>query len=220
MGTHSRKKRRKVNEMRPWKRRIHITCEGRETEKNYLYELKRTDVVTEHYTVKIKSANGRSREMIACAAVDHKKQAEMKEPFDEYWCVFDVEGPSHHDSLRKALQILTAQGITWWLSNPSFEVWFLAHFMRTAASFMDGDRVLEGLQKEWKKIFNQPYVKGDTSIFRKLHDRLETAIVNANWVLATHHCADCCGLETNSATDIGRLVETLQKAPQKRRGSR
>jgi hypothetical protein len=46
-------------------------------------------------------------------------------PYDEYWCVFDVD---EHPRLDRALELAGRSGISIALSNPCFELWFLLHF--------------------------------------------------------------------------------------------
>jgi hypothetical protein len=46
-------------------------------------------------------------------------------PYDEYWCVFDVD---EHPYLDRALEVAHTSGISIALSNPCLELWFLLHF--------------------------------------------------------------------------------------------
>jgi len=64
----------------------------------------------------------------------------------------DVEGPSHRDSLEKAVKLLKENGITLCLSNPAFEVWLLAHFKRVTRSFKDCNAVIVELKKVGRDI--------------------------------------------------------------------
>jgi len=189
------------------KRTILITCEGQKTERNYLNGLKRLDAVSALFAIQIKGGEGGTRKEIAQNAVNHKKTARSK--YDEYWCVFDVEHQAHSASLQQAISLLNKHGIKYWLSNPSFEVWILSHFTKTAVPFQNGDAVIAALNKHWKKAFGFEYEKADADIFRKLHGRLDAARGNSQWVLEKHHGQTSCIPNANSSNDIYRLVKYL-----------
>jgi hypothetical protein len=190
---------------RPLRKTIHITCEGKETERNYLDSLKRDGRVAYRFAITVKRGSGGTREQIAIDAVNNKRNT-RHEDFDEYWCVMDVEGQAHAESLVKALAILRDNGISVCLSNPSFEIWVLAHFERTASPFLDGSQVLVELNKRWGTVIGTVYKKSDKRIFSKLVHLLEVAIENARWVRMEHHDSTACTSTCNSSTDVYSLA--------------
>ena len=123
---------------------ILIVCEGRETERNYLDGLKRVEAISQAFAIKVVAGRGGTRSQIVKRAID-KKDAQRKE-MDAVLCVLDtesLENPQVKKDLETARQEASRNDITLYLSNPSFEVWFLAHFKRTSRSFRDCDAVID-----------------------------------------------------------------------------
>lgn len=129
--------------------------------------------------------------------------------FDEVWCIMDVEDASHRGSLENALKMLEQKGISSCLSNPAFEVWFLAHFTRTSHAFYNCDQAESELHKHWQKHFGLDYEKADPSIFNRLKRFLYEAIANARLVRETDHEISKSTADCNSSTDVYKLVEKL-----------
>ncbi|MGC1272431.1 MAG: RloB family protein [Planctomycetaceae bacterium] len=199
----SRKRRRRRQE----RTRVLIVCEGRETERNYFDQLKREDIVAERFTVTVKKGSGGTREQIAGNAVDRK--GDSPDEYDEVWCVMDIEDSSHRGSLIKALKRLRENEIEACLSNPSFEVWYLAHFERTAKAFSGCNAVVLALNTHWKKQFNREYDKSDKSNYRRISNWTSKAIEHAQWVRETHHTESTETCDCNSSTEVYRLVRRL-----------
>ncbi|MCX7424686.1 MAG: RloB family protein [Planctomycetia bacterium] len=195
---------------RPEKSRILIVGEGRETEPNYFDGLKREDAVTRNWAVTVKSARGQSPEAVIERTVNLKRRADDHgEAYDHVWCVLDVEGGDKHESLIRALARAGAEGISLCLSNPAFEVWFLAHYERTAKSFADADAVIRALNKHWRKHHHQDYAKSDSGVHSRLATHTEDAIENARWVSKSHRWDSPDTIDRNSSTDVFKLVTLL-----------
>lgn len=67
------------------------------------------------------------------AAAKHRARAPFTHedgsaPYDEVWCVMDVEAPVAHPDFDGALRTARAEGLSVALSNPCFELWLLLHF--------------------------------------------------------------------------------------------
>lgn len=188
------------------RRRILIVCEGRETERNYFDHMKREGWAKDSLAITVKRGRGGSREQIAQFAVDRK--AEATAPYDEVWCVMDVEHQSDRASCDQALRKLQDNGIEPCLSNPAFEVWFLSHFQKTTKSYLDCAAVVRDLNPCWKSHFAREYDKADSSILRQLSALTTAAIENAQWGREEYHAnrpiRDC-----NAATDVYRFVKRL-----------
>jgi hypothetical protein len=187
-----------------------IVCEGKETEPNYLDALKREATAQQQYAVTVKRGKGGSRTQIVQAALNRKNNSDDK--YDEVWCVMDVEvsnDPQHPVNLAAAVKLAKQHEVTLCLSNPSFEVWLLAHFERTAKAFNGSLPVIQALNKHWRKCYAQEYHKEDGQIYRRLSDRTQDAVANAQWVRENHHraIADIC--QCNSSTEVYRLVRKL-----------
>lgn len=200
---------RKSRRQRPKKQTVLIVCEGKETERNYFNSLKGHPQIKSNCVITVKRGKGGSHDKIAHHAATQTNVS--GEEFDKVWCVMDVEGPAHANSLDVAFSKLRKKRIHACLSNPAFEVWLLAHFERKASSFRDCKAVIVKLNSHWQNEFKTDYQKNDRKLFDRLRDRLETAIENARWVREQHHSLDDCTSNCNSSTDVYRLVEWLLK---------
>jgi hypothetical protein len=192
------------------KARTLIVCEGKETEPNYFRGLRQEDAVRERFNVVIQTSKGGS-----CLAVVERALQEMNkatsrgEAYDDVWCVFDAEHASQKEQVIEAQSLATANGMRLAISNPSFEVWLLAHFLRTKRSFADCDRVIQELNKYWQREFNRDYDKTDERLYFLLANRTQTAIGNAQRVREQDWALSSDIVECNSATDVYLLVNRL-----------
>lgn len=57
----------------------------------------------------------------------HRRRGDQGEPYDEVWCVIDVEAPRPQDSLEEAARLAARNGIEIAYANPCFELWLLLH---------------------------------------------------------------------------------------------
>lgn len=206
---------------RPGRRRerktVLIVGEGRETEPNYFHGLKREDRVREAYAVTVKRGKGGSRVQIVRDVIDR-----MNEPgkdYDETWCVMDVERLDSEEARKgfvDAVELAKDNDIHLCLSNPAFEVWLRAHFIRSSRHFNDADAVIVDLNKRWCKRFNgAEYSKSDEGIHEKLAPLTEEAIGNARDVREKDHAGKGGTENCNSSTEVYRLVETLRGKPRR-----
>ncbi len=192
------------------KKTILIVCEGEKTERYYLDGLKHEETIREAFTITIEGGKGGSRSQIIRRAIK-KKDAQRKE-MDAVFCVLDTESLENtqvKEDLEAARQEAARNDITLYLSNPAFEVWFLAHFRRTSRSFRDCDAVIIELDKEWRRAFRQPYNKSDTRLYQKLAKDTQVAVTNAKMVVEIDHREKSDIADRNSSTDFYRLVERL-----------
>lgn len=200
---------RRVSAERPFRRTVLIVGDGR-TEPNYFDGLKREDVVSNRFTVTVKPGPGFSPERVVERAVKYRETAKRRgEDYDEVWCVLDVEAPDRRESLDKARGLAREAGLELCLSNPCFEVWFLAHFEKKARAYNGCDEVVSYLNKHWQKHFRQDYEKNDMGIYERLADRTEMALKNARWVRETHHRGTPGTVNCNSSTEVYQLVAHL-----------
>ena len=214
-GRSNRDRMRRTSQRRKLKKTWLIVCEGRETERNYLDKLKREESVKKHFAITVIRGKGGARSQIVSRAVDEKRTRENtpnRDSPDKVVCVLDTESlqnPQARGDLAAARDSAKNADIALYLSNPAFEVWFLAHFQRTSRQFRDCDAVIVELTKEWNAAFGQAYDKTDDNVYKKLASRTEEAIENARNVVEHDHgdkrdIADC-----NSSTEVYRLVEKL-----------
>lgn len=187
-----------------------IVCEGIETEPNYFEDLKREDVVLKELSIKVVPGHGGSRQQIVQRAVNLKHRSHVD--YDEVWCVMDTERLNNVETrqdYRAALKITADHGIQMALSNPAFEVWLLAHFVRTSRTFNDCDAIIVDLNKHWNRQFQREYEKSDPRIYTRLAGLLTAGLENSRSVREQDHpnkpdIADC-----NSSTEVYRLISRL-----------
>jgi RloB-like protein len=199
---------------RPERTRVLIVCEGRETEPNYFRGLRDEEAVRQNFSVEVRKGKGGSCIGIVQQGVaELKKAAARIENFDEIWCVFDVEQAGRREQLIQARALAGQYGIRLAVSNPSFEIWLLAHFVRSKASFADCEKVIDELNKHWRREFQLDYEKNDEQLFARLASRTQTAIDNARRVREHDWPASADIIDCNSATDVYLLVKRLLASP-------
>ncbi len=151
---------------RPEKTRILIVCEGRETEPNYFRGLRGEETVRQNFSVVVLKGKGGSSLAVVQQAIAGKEKATVRgEEFDEIWCVFDVEQAGQREQVVKARTLADQKGILLAVSNPSFECWLLAHFVRTKKSFANCDEVVKELNKHWRRAVGCDYEKNDERLY-------------------------------------------------------
>jgi hypothetical protein len=105
---------------------ILVFVEGARTEEDYLLHWHRANRL--RVNMQIYPEHGTPRTLVDLA-VSEKRRAERQSrsgrPFDEVWCVFDVD---EHPRLQEAETKARANGVHLAVSNPCIELWFLLHF--------------------------------------------------------------------------------------------
>ncbi len=195
---------------RPRRRSLLIQCEGQKTEPNYLDEFCKACGVRQRLAVKVKQDKGQNAVVTVRAAINEGERKLLGEKmYDDVWCVLDVEHAAHAAKLNEAIALAQQHGIRLFLSNPSFEVWLIAHFERTKRAFTDSSAAEAYLSHTyWQKHFRSDYDKGDAYLYGKLADRVGNALNNAEWVLeAFYENASC--RDSNASTQVYQLVREL-----------
>ena len=202
---------RRTAQKRKLKKTILIVCEGEKTERNYLDGLKREETISKVFAITVVPGRGGSRSQIIERAINQKKA--QRRNMDVVLCVFDTESletTQAKEDLAAARQEADRNDITLYLSNPAFEVWFLAHFRRTSRSFRNCDAVIVELDREWKAAFGHPYNKSDANVYQRLAERTQAAITNAKNAVEIDHKEKPDIADRNSSTDFYQLVERLR----------
>lgn len=194
---------------RPRKRGLLIQCEGLKTEPNYLEELCKACGVRQRLEVKVKPGKGQNAVVtVEAAIVEGSRRLLGEKIYDEIWCVLDVEYMGHEAKLSEAIVLAQDYKIRMFLSNPSFEVWLIAHFERATRDFADGGAAEAYLNTHWRKHFRSSYEKGDPKLYAELADRVAAALENAQWILENFHENAPCRT-SNSSTEVYQLVQGL-----------
>ena len=123
---------RRTIECRTPRRTFLVFCEGTKTEPDYINALKQEPAVRDSASVNLKTdlnASGAVPLTLVRAAVTAQlRNSEEQGEIDEVWCLFDVEAPQGHPTLREARRIAQEGGVRLAISNPCFELWLALHF--------------------------------------------------------------------------------------------
>jgi RloB-like protein len=181
-----------------------IVCEG-ETETKYLKTLCQTlRIATATIYV---CDNGTDSAPINL--VSKAEQLNLtNDGYDHIYCVFDKDVHESFDRAREKIQVLSKRSrkplpIKEAISIPSFELWVLLHYEQTDRSFINSAEII-------RHITNQnhirAYKKADDSICQELVGRVETAIVNADWLEKRGHTKN-----ENPMTNVHKLIEHIKE---------
>ncbi len=188
-----------------------IVCEGEKTEPNYFECLRRELALTSVEVEIAGGKGGRAPISVVDLAVRRKKDRGGRSPegtthaaYDAVWCVMDVESPVPHESLSRALDKAKGNRLRVALSNPTFEYWYLLHFVKTSALMPTNHDVMRALKKHYPA-----YQKSDRGIFAELFPRTETGIRHAEQVLKEKHYGEDLR-ECNPSTHVHRVVAQLR----------
>jgi hypothetical protein len=109
-------------------KRFLVVVEGAVTESEYLGAVKRMRKLK---SIQVLVETGHSDPIgIVNQAKKRRTHASKAEPFDQVWCVFDVEAKLTQKArfgLQRALDAAQRTGIQCAVSNPCFEIWLLWH---------------------------------------------------------------------------------------------
>ena len=94
--------------------------------------------------------------------------------------------------------------ISFVVSNPTFEIWFLLHFKYTTKFYKDGNAVIDDLKKYI------PNYDKNVDVFELCEYSLSAAIENSKKLEAFFLNTGWPSVECNPRTDAGRLVKKLK----------
>ncbi len=204
----------------PQRRRILIVCEGKKTEPYYFssiitkYELNGARVDEgPPLEVSIVPDQKNTRTLVNYSERRQGEAVSNGDPFDEIWCVFDLDD-FPVDDFDNAINKIEAHPVlhsAW--SNEAFELWYVLHFAFLDTAPMVKGKVreyymqrLEDLAPEMKGV---EYEKKIADMFNTLGvPRLRTAYRNASKLLAK--CDPASPFHKRKpATTVHLLVEAL-----------
>ncbi len=185
-----------------------IYCEGEVTEKTYLRGLAR-DLRGKPVSLRIGNTHGEPVKLVN-AAIGHSQKVD--DPFDEVWCVLDVEAPRQHPSLGQALRTARQNGVNCVLSSPCFEVWLLLHFDQGRGAYLGSHEAA----KELAKVLRGYDPKGKGFDFDDVRRHTEKARKAALDLHARHEQLGKqieCWCVSNPCTSVGSLLDALDYRP-------
>ncbi|MBC8394429.1 MAG: RloB domain-containing protein [Deltaproteobacteria bacterium] len=190
--------------------RVLIVCEGAKTEPNYFKHLIRQLRLSTKVLVIGKECGSAPKSIVEHAIQQIHQEGDN--PYDQVWCVFDVEIPKN-ESLNEAYNnIITYKPaknsptkLKHALTNPCFEYWYILHFEKVGKAFNSNRKVIHHLKK-----LHPEYDKASKEICEEIYQNLETAISHAKGIIREKHCGDDLR-EYNPSTHVHLLVQYLQE---------
>lgn len=160
-----------------------IVCEGKKTEPSYFRGLKKK--INEKYGNKVDvlipdiEVKGTGMNTTSIVKYTEKKVNQSTKVYGQVWVVFDKDD---YNDEQFDLAIKNCEYNVAW-SNPSFELWLLAHFKKISR-YISKDNVLKELTKEFQRKGLGAYAKNDTNIFHKVTSdgKLNVAIKNCKYM--------------------------------------
>lgn len=186
-----------------------IVCEGTKTEPLYFCGLVRHLKLS---TVEVVPAVG-SAPMTVVSDAARRKKDRAKEaahssacvPYDEIWCVFDVDV---HPNLKSAIKTASDNGLKVALTNPCFEYWLLLHFIDFRTTNLSRHKMQSQLKQHLRN-----YEKGHdyaNDFASKVPDAIRRAegILKSQWQLDPTNCLNI--LASNPSTAVHLVVKELR----------
>ena len=186
--------------------RVLVVCEDSKASPGYFRDLCRDLRITAE--VEVCGASHPTPDKVVEHARKRLKeidQESLRVPFDQAWCVCDVD---QHSTLQKAIQRAKSDGIRMALSNPAIEYWFLLHFESTDRPFLTPDHLVKALKKHF------PSFSKSRPIYAHLAGSTDEAIKRAR-AFAGKRASKEAGPQANPSTDVHLLVEVLQGIAEK-----
>ncbi|VTU06966.1 Uncharacterised protein [Actinobacillus porcinus] len=184
-----------------------IVCEGQKTEKLYFENLILKEKLSS-VNIKVYSGNNSDPKSVVETAIQKREEQRQYLDFDEVFCVIDRD---NHSTFNEAQKLAKVNNIQLIVSYPSFEYWYLCHFIASRAPIIGtgsksaGDMCVDLLNIHWKKTFNEIYKKARPGIYTILLPYLNTAKKNAMNALIDSEINN----EPNPSTRVHLLVENL-----------
>jgi hypothetical protein len=172
-------------------------CEGKITEREYFDGLRSMHRLP---AVRVEGPYSEPSELVQTAI--KKRDAASSDPYDEIWCVFDVEYPVRV-GLQDTLAIAEEEQFQLALSNPCFELWLILHFKKWSSHLSTSAACT---MAETLNGYSEKHID-----FSKFADRIAIATSRSEMLNTTHNrnCKNCP--DDNPSTNVGVLVSELIK---------
>ena len=181
--------------------RILVVCEGKKTEPNYFNGLK-NDLHLNSANVEITGDSDSSpTSVVAFSKERYRDEEKAGSPFNRVFCVFDKNNHSDYERALTQIKKMKPDGVFQAITSvPAFEYYLLLHYIYSTKPCTSA-QALSDLKKHIRG-----YQKGKKNIFTTVHDKLETATINAKRSLmaAVKNGTD------NPSTKVHKLVEFMQ----------
>lgn len=179
---------------------ILVFVEGARTEEDYLLHWHRANRL--RVNMQIYPEHGTPKTLVDLAVREKRhadRAAKRGRPFDEVWCVFDVD---EHLDIDEATMKARANGVHLAVSNPCIELWFLLHF-KDQTAWIDR-RAAQRASSEC--LTCRKSLSGDA--LRLLEERHGSARLRAQ-ALDTKHLHDGSPRGANPSSATWTIVESI-----------
>ena len=119
--------------------------------------------------------------------------------------ILDIDNdPLKAQKISALAQNNTNTEVSFVVSNPTFEVWLLMHFMYTTKQYKDGNTVIKELRRYL------PNYEKNRDCFEDCKDKIKEAVKNSITIAEYYADNEWPSIECNPRTDMGYLVECLE----------
>lgn len=159
---------------------LHIFCEGKKTEPNYLsgYLGARHRGSRLLQVISIEKTDKNTPVQLVEAAINLKNSSGVT-AHDEFWVVYDRESKAKYsDNLhQEALDKANSKNIQIALSNVCFELWILLHFQDVSAPYTSFTNLMKesNLKAKLKNAGIKNYEKADIQVFEVIKNQIPDA---------------------------------------------
>ena len=176
-----------------------IVCEGQKTERKYF-----TGYKEQKSGLKIETPNSSVTDPVNLVkfAIHQIDKFGLNLDEDKVWCVFDAD---HHSTQEiKEAERLAGEKVNICLSNPSFELWYLLHYVYHHSRILNPE-LIEKLKQ------HIPNYQKNKDYFSELLAKRDDAIKYAKKLNKTHEDAntELLSVESNPSTQVFQLVEYM-----------
>lgn len=185
---------------------VYLVCEGSETEIRYFKKFRSRGCHID--IVPIPSQYKSADKLVQKARATLGSSPYYPEDGDVIWCVFDRD-ENTNQMLDKAFRVAEKEGYRIAYSNPSFEIWFLYHFVNQTAEVVDCQAAVTLLKQKGRL---EQYEK-NKNVYERLKPMQSVAIARTKQrriALESEHCT-IIARQSNPVTTVFELVEFLKK---------
>lgn len=189
---------------------IRLLCEGKETEPDYFRGVfNQNSANRRKYNFKAMQPKKYQPPLeivkMCVQELEDHLNLDMKRKDIFIWAVFDRDT---HPKMAEAFQLAKKEGIDIVFSSISIEYWILLHYERKLQFFKDSEAIERYIRKNHDPTYNK------TNVFKRLKDKVSTAVEHGEWVIEQTKEALAEGkqiYELNPYTDAHKLVKFLQE---------
>lgn len=183
---------------------VYLICEGSETEIRYFKRFRSRGCHID--IIPISSQYKAADRLVQKARATMGTNPYYPDEGDVIWCIFDRDENSDA-ALQKAKQIAMREGYHLAYSNPSFELWFLLHFVNQKSEIVDCQAAIRLLKQPGRL---ELYEKNQ-AVYDQLEPLQKDAIERARQrikILEGEH-TEVISRKSNPVTTVVDLVEYL-----------